>query len=91
VVARIGGDEFAVLIREFASDTELAAIAQRIIAGVAETDATMNLSTVRASIGIASYPDRVTDYWRLVAAADDTMYTVKRNGKNNFAFAPLME
>ncbi|KND59766.1 diguanylate cyclase/phosphodiesterase (GGDEF & EAL domain) with PAS/PAC sensor(s) [Candidatus Burkholderia verschuerenii] len=91
VVARIGGDEFAVLVREFASDTELAAIAQRIIAGVAETDATMNLSTVRASIGIASYPDRVTDYWRLVAAADDTMYTVKRNGKNNFAFAPLVD
>jgi diguanylate cyclase len=88
VVARIGGDEFAVLVREFSSDTELAAIAQRIISCVAETDAQMGLSLVRASVGIASFPDRVDDYWRLVAAADDTMYTVKRNGKNNFAFAP---
>jgi diguanylate cyclase len=87
VVARIGGDEFAVLVREFSSDTELAAIAQRIIAAVTETDAQMGLGLVRASIGISSFPDRVTDYWRLVAAADDTMYTVKRNGKNNFAFA----
>jgi diguanylate cyclase len=87
VVARIGGDEFAVLVREFSSDTELAAVAQRIIASVAETDGQMGLGLVRASIGIASFPDRVTDYWRLVAVADDTMYTVKRNGKNGFAFA----
>ncbi|WP_244816066.1 GGDEF domain-containing protein [Caballeronia sp. Lep1P3] len=87
VVARIGGDEFAVLVREFSSDMELAAIAQRIIACVAETDARMGLSLVRASVGIASFPDRVTDYWRLVAAADDTMYAVKRNGKNGYAFA----
>jgi diguanylate cyclase len=89
VVARIGGDEFAVLVPAFSSDTELAAIAQRIIACVAETDGQMGLSLVRASIGIATFPDRVADYWRLVAAADDTMYTVKRNGKNGFAFASL--
>ncbi|WP_144403841.1 MULTISPECIES: GGDEF domain-containing protein [Caballeronia] len=87
LVARIGGDEFALLVREFSSDGELAVIAQRIIACVAETDAQMGLSIVRASVGIASFPDRVDDYWRLVAAADDTMYTVKRNGKNGYAFA----
>ncbi len=73
VVARIGGDEFAVLVREFASDTELAAIAQRIIAFVAETDGQMGLGLMRASVGIASYPDRVADYWKLVATADDTI------------------
>jgi diguanylate cyclase (GGDEF)-like protein len=89
MVARIGGDEFALLVREFSSDGELAAIAQRIIACVHETDAQMGLSIVRASIGIASFPDRVNDYWRLVAAADDTMYTVKRNGKNGYAFASV--
>ncbi|WP_086972947.1 GGDEF domain-containing protein [Caballeronia glebae] len=87
LVARIGGDEFALLVSEFSSDGELAAIAQRIIACVGETDAQMGLSIVRASIGIASFPDRVDDYWRLVAVADDTMYTVKRNGKNGYAFA----
>ncbi|MDR5779501.1 GGDEF domain-containing protein [Caballeronia sp. LZ065] len=87
LVARIGGDEFALLVQSFSSDGELAAIAQRIISCVHETDAQMGLSIVRASIGIASYPDRVDDYWRLVAVADDTMYTVKRNGKNGYAFA----
>jgi diguanylate cyclase (GGDEF)-like protein len=87
VVARIGGDEFAVLVRTFASDAELSTIAQRLIACVSQTDEQMGLGVVRASIGIASFPDRVADYWRLVAAADETMYQVKRNGKNGFAFA----
>lgn len=87
LVARIGGDEFALLVSAFSNDGELAVIAQRIIACVGETDAQMGLSIVRASIGIASFPDRVNDYWRLVAAADETMYTVKRNGKNGYAFA----
>ncbi|KXU96021.1 diguanylate cyclase [Caballeronia megalochromosomata] len=87
LVARIGGDEFALLVSAFSNDGELAVIAQRIIACVGETDAQMGLSIVRASIGIASFPDRVSDYWRLVAAADETMYTVKRNGKNGYAFA----
>jgi diguanylate cyclase (GGDEF)-like protein len=87
VVARIGGDEFAVLVARFDSDSELAAIAQRLIACVAQTDEQMALGLVRASIGIATFPDRVDDYWRLVATADETMYDVKRNGKNGFAFA----
>jgi diguanylate cyclase (GGDEF)-like protein len=87
VVARIGGDEFAVLVREFSTDAELGAIAQRLIACVVQTDAQMGIGLVRASIGIASFPDPVKDYRRLVAAADETMYQVKRNGKNGYAFA----
>lgn len=87
VVARIGGDEFAVLIREYSTGDKLAEIAQRLIACVVETDEQMGIGMVRASIGIASYPDLVSDYQRLVAAADDAMYRVKRGGKNGYAFA----
>jgi diguanylate cyclase (GGDEF)-like protein len=86
VVARIGGDEFAVLIRTFSTEEELADIARRLIACVANTDAQMGIGHVRASIGIASFPDLVDDYRRLVAAADDAMYHVKRSGKNGYAF-----
>jgi diguanylate cyclase (GGDEF)-like protein len=86
VVARIGGDEFAVLVREYSTADELAEIAQRLIACVVETDERMGVGVVRASIGIASYPDLVSDYQRLVAAADDAMYHVKRGGKNGYAF-----
>lgn len=87
VVARIGGDEFAVLIGDYSAATELAEIARRLIACVVETDRQMGTGLVRASIGIASFPDLVDDYQRLVAAADEAMYHVKRGGKNGYAFA----
>ncbi|NYH16836.1 GGDEF domain-containing protein [Paraburkholderia bryophila] len=87
VVARIGGDEFAVLVREFSKAAELGEIAQRLIACVIETDTQMGIGSVSASVGIASFPDLVDDYQRLVAAADEAMYHVKRSGKNSFAFA----
>ncbi|WP_233854690.1 GGDEF domain-containing protein [Paraburkholderia sp. HD33-4] len=87
LVARIGGDEFAVLVRTFAGDDELAEIARRLMACVVETDEQMGIGRVRASVGIASYPDDVDDHRRLVAAADAAMYQVKRDGKNGFAFA----
>jgi diguanylate cyclase (GGDEF)-like protein len=86
VVARIGGDEFAVLIHEFSTADELAEVARRLIACVVATDEQMGLGLVRASIGIASFPDLVGDYQRLVAAADEAMYRVKRSGKNGYAF-----
>jgi diguanylate cyclase (GGDEF)-like protein len=87
VVARFGGDEFVVLVREFSTNAELEAIAQRLIDCVLQTDEQMGIGFVRASIGIASFPNPVGDYHQLVAAADETMYQVKRNGKNGYAFA----
>jgi diguanylate cyclase (GGDEF)-like protein len=86
VVARIGGDEFVVLVRAFSTEAQLAEIARRLIACVIHTDEQMGIGLVRASIGIASFPDPVDDYRRLVAAADDAMYQVKRSGKNGYAF-----
>src|SRR5471032_1687616 len=87
VVARFGGDEFVILVREFSTNAEIEAIAQRLIDCVLQTDEQMGIGFVRASIGIASFPNPVRDYHQLVAAADETMYQVKRNGKNGYAFA----
>jgi diguanylate cyclase (GGDEF)-like protein len=87
VVARIGGDEFAVLVRGFSMDAELGTIAERLIACVAETGEQMRIGFVSASIGIACFPKPVDDYRHLLAAADETMYQVKRSGKNGYAFA----
>ncbi|MCC8395211.1 diguanylate cyclase [Paraburkholderia sp. MMS20-SJTR3] len=87
LVARIGGDEFAVLVPAFSSQAELAEIARRLIACVIDTDEEMGLGLVRASIGIASFPDDVDDHRRLLAVADAAMYEVKRGGKNGYAFA----
>src|SRR5471030_496892 len=87
VVARFGGDEFVILVREFSTNAELEAIAQRLIDCVLQTDEQMGIGFVRASIGIACFPNPVRDYHQLVTAADETMYQVKRNGKNGYAFA----
>jgi len=87
LVARIGGDEFAVLVRAFSNEMELADMARRLIGCVVFIDEQMEIGLVRASIGIASFPDGVSDHRRLVAAADDAMYQVKRDGKNGYAFA----
>jgi|GEM_PF-555327 len=87
LVTRIGGDEFAVLVRAFSNEMELADIARRLIGCVVFIDEQMELGLVRASIGIASFPDSVGDHRRLVAAADEAMYQVKRDGKNGYAFA----
>ena len=87
VVARIGGDEFAVLVRGLSMDAELGMIAERLIACVAETGKQMRIGSVSASIGIASFPQPIEDHRHLLAAADETMYQVKRSGKNGYAFA----
>jgi diguanylate cyclase (GGDEF)-like protein len=87
LVARIGGDEFALLVRSFSNEVELVDIARRLMDCVIETDEELGLGLVRASIGIASFPDDVDDYRRLLAVADSAMYQVKRKGKNGFAFA----
>jgi diguanylate cyclase (GGDEF)-like protein len=91
VVARIGGDEFAVLVRGFTRDAELGAIAERLIDCVTQTDKQIGVGFVSASIGIASYPHPIADYRQLLAAADETMYQVKRSGKNGYAFATPVE
>lgn len=41
---------------------------------------------IHGSAGIASYPKDTTDLEQLIAYADDTMYGVKKNGKNAYAY-----
>ncbi|SDG90553.1 diguanylate cyclase (GGDEF) domain-containing protein [Paraburkholderia phenazinium] len=91
IVARIGGDEFAVLVRGFSMEAELGTIAERLIACVTGTGEQMGIGFVSASIGIASFPRPIEDYRHLLAAADETMYQVKRSGKNGYAFAMPLE
>jgi diguanylate cyclase (GGDEF)-like protein len=91
LVARIGGDEFAILVREFSTNAQLAAMARRLMTCVGETAERIGIGGLSASIGIASFPDTVKDYRRLVAVADETMYEVKRTGKSRYAFAALSD
>jgi diguanylate cyclase (GGDEF)-like protein len=84
--ARIGGDEFVVSLHE--SNLERAVnVANRILEALQRPYELTGgeISTISASIGIAEYPlhaDNVEDF---LVAADQAMYTAKRNGKNQLA------
>jgi diguanylate cyclase (GGDEF)-like protein len=87
VVARIGGEEFAVLL----PSTDLGGagpLAEAIRSRVAENDfAVVPSQTV--SIGVAQYMPEADDEQatRLLAAADKALYEAKTSGRNRIAFA----
>ena len=86
-VARMGGDEFVVVLARQASEAETQHIALRIIDAIGqEVDFETHQLRVGVSIGIAVYPTHGRDVDSLLNAADKAMYSVKRTGKNNFAF-----
>jgi diguanylate cyclase (GGDEF)-like protein len=74
-VARLGGDEFCVLAPETDHPHTLP-LARRIAATVAET--TAGVETLRASVGIAVFPDDGLDVSSLMHAADERLMSAKR-------------
>ena len=85
-LARMGGDEFVIMLLE--SDLELATgVAVRVL-DVLKMPYELGKKTitgVSASLGIAQYPMHAENPDALLTAADNAMYTAKRNGKDNYA------
>lgn len=82
---RLGGDEF-VLIAPSASESEVAALAQRIVQALADLrfDAGGRPVRVSCSIGVALYPSHAADAETLLACVDAAMYEAKQRGKNTW-------
>ena len=91
IVGRIGGEEFVIFISGEKDDDELiekaeetAQIILKLCHGVRiDSDAEKEFS---CSVGIARYPFDGESYSALYEKADSAMYSVKKNGKNNYAF-----
>ena len=95
-VARIGGDEFVVLLGDLKTRQEAIPVAEKIIDQVCRPVNYAGQSiTSGVSIGISIFPEDAADIATLRRLADRAMYQVKRGGKNGFAFAdsnaPLSE
>jgi diguanylate cyclase (GGDEF)-like protein len=87
-VARMGGDEFAIIYSEFASLSDLEAFASRIIDSLAPPiELAKGTVTIGASIGISIFPMNSKNIEELISIADKAMYESKRRGKNNFTLA----
>jgi diguanylate cyclase (GGDEF)-like protein len=86
-VARIGGDEFLLIITEMRSQENAAAIAEKVIRFISHPVILKNhLAKVGVSIGIALFPRDAEDIDVLIKLADHAMYKVKNAGKNGYAF-----
>jgi diguanylate cyclase (GGDEF)-like protein/PAS domain S-box-containing protein len=85
--ARIGGDEFTVVMPDVDDMRQVVPVAQRIIQALSRP---FNLSGddvfSSVSIGIAMYPRDGRDADTLLKHADTAMYHAKSQGKNNFQF-----
>lgn len=84
LVARFGGDEFAVIL-EKVEDRELAGIAGRIIETLGRAvDVGENLASVGVSLGIARMPTGASDIRAVMRNADAALYQVKQEGGNGY-------
>ncbi|MEI7841914.1 MAG: EAL domain-containing protein [Gallionellaceae bacterium] len=85
-VARIGGDEFNVLLEDV-TETQIANTAQRILDHISKPYLIKDQQAfVSASIGIAVYPKDAEDMETLIKNADSAMYQAKDKGKDSFQF-----
>ena len=84
-VARVGGDEFAIIL-ENASDTEIAdKVAQKCVTSLAEVvSINGNDIYISASVGISCCPDDSFNVNTLLKFADTAMYYAKNSGKNTY-------
>jgi diguanylate cyclase (GGDEF)-like protein/PAS domain S-box-containing protein len=87
VVARFGGDEFAVMIDELHSSEDAAKVAAKILEVLAQP---LQIGTHQVgcsgSVGIACYPNDGSDVEALLKNADTAMYRAKAEGRNTYRF-----
>lgn len=91
-VARIGGDEFVVLLTDMNHADDALAIAKKIINAVSTPlEITGHELFVTISLGISHYPSHGSNPETLLKNADVAMYRSKEMGKNTFhVYSPLM-
>lgn len=86
-VARIGGDEFVVLLVDCDEAPRAAQVAQKLVDALARAfDLEGYELYITPSIGISLYPGDGEDTQTLMSNADAAMYHAKETGRNNFQF-----
>jgi diguanylate cyclase (GGDEF)-like protein len=86
-IARIGGDEFAVILDQIPSPEVASNFAARLLKAFDRPIIIQNIECkISMSIGIAIYPRAGTNQEELLSHADSAMYQAKSLGKNTFSF-----
>ncbi len=88
ILARVGGDEFVIIV-ESSDNIEYSSahICEKILELFKKPIQTKsNTLSITLSIGVAVYPDDATDYNQLLKYADIAMYEAKSDGKNTYRY-----
>lgn len=84
-VARIGGDEFAIILNEVNEISTIRMVTEKILNTINQPlNLTDDNAPIGASIGISVYPDNNSSCKELLKQADIAMYISKDKGKNTF-------
>ena len=86
-IARMGGDEFTILLTEINTAQDTIRIAELIKNIISEPFKLYDQEVfITSSVGIAAYPDDGRDVNSLLKNAHSAMYYAKESGRNNFQF-----
>jgi diguanylate cyclase (GGDEF)-like protein/PAS domain S-box-containing protein len=86
-LARVGGDEFVIVVNEYEDTGCLAALARQVLDAIAQPfEVANNEYYLGVSIGISVSPEDGRDATTLMRNADSAMYHAKQRGRNNFQF-----
>ena len=86
-VARVGGDEFLIVLSGIRDASDAAATAERLISAMtAEFLVEGHSLHVSCSIGVSMFPKHGTDCETLIKNADAAMYGAKDSGRNSYRF-----
>lgn len=87
-VARVGGDEFTILLPDINDEADASLVAEKILACFTQpVHVEKDEIHLTTSIGVAVYPTDGDNVEALLRNADATMYRVKEAGGNNFQFS----
>lgn len=87
IPARIGGDEFCILIKKLQRKEDAAMVASKLISSVAiPVPGITDRYPVTVSVGIVLIPQHADNLQEIFKNADQAMYQAKHNGKNGYSF-----
>ncbi len=86
-VARMGGDEFVVLLSDLVDPAAAGSVAQHVLESLAKVTIIDGQHLhITPSIGISLFPGDANDFDELLKHADAAMYLAKENGRNGYQF-----
>ena len=93
VVARVGGDEFTLILPIGGNLQDINLVASQIVESLSSPfEIGQKRLYVSASLGIAVYPDDATNAGNLMQNSDQALYSAKQSGKNRYRyFTPSMQ